>query len=166
MTIYGALEITTPSDSEIAIIRTFDAPKHLVFDAHTKPELVKRWLGVRAGWEFAVCEIDLRPGGEYRYVWRKGDIEMGMGGVYREIARPERIVNTELFDDSWYPGGAVNTTVLAEQNGKTTMTMTIRYESPEARDAVIASPMAEGLGEGYDGLANVLADMLASEPAR
>ncbi len=107
------LQITTPSDTEIAMRRVFDAPRRLVFDAHTRPELVKRWLGVRGGWSLAVCEIDLKVGGAYRYVWRGPDgKEMGMGGVFREIVRPERVVATEKFDDAWYPGEAVDTTAL------------------------------------------------------
>src|ERR1700716_4401588 len=90
------LQVTTPSDREIAMTRVFDAPRSLVFDAFTKPELLKRWLGVLGGWTFAVCEVDLKVGGKYRYVWRgKDGREMGMGGVYREIVRPERIVSTE-----------------------------------------------------------------------
>src|SRR6267143_2888304 len=94
----GKLKITTPSDREIAMTRVFDAPRNLVFDAWTKPELLKRWLGVRAGWSLAVCEIDLRVGGAYRYVWRKDSngTEMGMRGVYREIVRPDRLVSTEV----------------------------------------------------------------------
>src|SRR6266436_3804077 len=96
----GTLEVTTPSDREIAMTRVFNAPRRLVFDAWTKPELLKRWLGVRGGWTFAVCEVDLKVGGTYRFVWRGPDgTEMGMGGGYREIAKPERVGSTEKFDD-------------------------------------------------------------------
>jgi uncharacterized protein YndB with AHSA1/START domain len=154
------LQITTPSDREVAMTRTFDAPRRLVFDAFTKPELIKRWLGVRAGWTMPVCEVDLRVGGTYRYVWRgpKGN-DMGMGGVFREIVAPERIVATEKFDDSWYAGEAVDTTVFVEQGGKTTVTTTVRYESKEARDGVLATPMATGVAESYDTLAAYLASV-------
>jgi uncharacterized protein YndB with AHSA1/START domain len=153
----GKLELTTPSEREIAMTRVFDAPRRLVFDAWTRPELVKRWLGVRAGWTMPVCEIDLKVGGAYRYVWRgPGGQEMGMGGVFREIVRPERLVVTERFDESWYPGEAVDTTVLVEQGGKTTVTTTVRYESREARDAVLKTPMATGVAESYDKLAEYL----------
>ncbi len=87
----GTLQVTTPSDREIAMTRVFDAPRRLVFDAWTKPELLKRWLGVRGGWSFTVCEVDLKVGGTYRFVWRgPNGKEMGMGGVYREIKPPER----------------------------------------------------------------------------
>ena len=108
------LKLTTPSDREIAMTRVFDAPRQLVFDAHTKPDLVRQWLLGPPGWSMPVCEIDLRVGGKYRYVWRhdRDGTEMGMGGVYREIVPPERIVNTEKFDEAWYPGEAVDTLVL------------------------------------------------------
>jgi uncharacterized protein YndB with AHSA1/START domain len=154
----GKLQVTTPSDREIAMTRVFDAPRGLVFDAWTKPELLKRWLGVRGGWTFAVCEVDLRVGGAYRYVWRgPTGTEMGMGGVFREIVRPERIVATEKFDQSWYEGDALDTTVLVEKNGKTTVTTTVLYASREVRDAVLKSPMERGVAESYDKLAEVLA---------
>ncbi|MEO8140688.1 MAG: SRPBCC family protein, partial [Gemmatimonadota bacterium] len=137
--------------------REFAAPRSLVFEAYTTPELLKRWLGVHAGWTLAVCEIDLRVGGLYRYVWRNSDgFEMGMGGAYREIVRPARIVATEAFDQSWYPGEAVTTLTLVEQGGRTTLTLTVLYESREARDAVLRSPMEEGVGEGFNKLAELL----------
>lgn len=158
---YGALEVSTPSDREISLTRVFDAPRTMVFDAHTKPELVRRWLGVRAGWTMPVCEIDLRVGGAYRYLWRGPQGDMGMRGVFREIVRPERIVATERFDESWYPGDAIDTTVLVEKGGRTTLTLTVQYESKEARDGVLKSPMATGVAESYA----KLAELLASTPA-
>ena len=98
-------QVTTPSDREIAVIRVFDAPRHLVFEALTTPELLKRWLGVHNNWWLDTCEIDLKVGGTFRYVWKNSSgAVMGMRGVFREIVRPERIVNTEKFDDPWYPG--------------------------------------------------------------
>jgi uncharacterized protein YndB with AHSA1/START domain len=153
----GTLQVTTPSEREIAMTRVFDAPRSLVFDAWTKPELLKRWLGVRGGWSMAVCEVDLKVGGRYRFVWRKGadGPEIGTGGVYREIVRPERIVNTEAFDG--HPGEALDTTVLVEQGGKTTVTTTVLSESQEIRDAWLKSGMTRGVGESYDKLADVLA---------
>jgi len=160
----GTLKLTTPSDREIAMTRVFDAPRQLVFDAHTKPDLVRQWLLGPPGWSMPVCEMDVRVGGKYRYVWRhdREGTEMGMGGVYREIVAPERIVNTEKFDESWYPGEAVDTLVLVEQRGKTTLTLTVRYESWEARDAVLKSGMESGVAASYDRLA----ELLASTPAR
>jgi uncharacterized protein YndB with AHSA1/START domain len=154
----GALKVTTPSEREIAMTRVFDAPRNLVFEAYTKPELVKRWLGVHGGWSWSVCEIDLRVGGAYRFVWRgPGGEEMGMGGVYREVVVPERIVATEAFDQSWYPGEAVSTVVLVQQGDTTTLTLTVRYQSREARDAVLKSPMEQGVAAGFDKLEELLA---------
>jgi uncharacterized protein YndB with AHSA1/START domain len=161
MTDTGTLQITTPSEREIVMSRVFDAPRNLVFDAWTKPELLERWLGVRGGWSMVVCEVDLRVGGAYRFVWRGPDgAEMGMGGVYREIVAPERLVATESFDDPWYPGEAVDTTVLIEEGGKTTATTTVLYESEEIRDAVLESGMARGVAESYDMLAEYLASIV------
>jgi len=161
MTETGTLQLTTPSEREIVMSRVFDAPRNLVFDAWTKPELLERWLGVRGGWSMVVCEVDLRVGGAYRFVWRGLDgAEMGMGGVYREIVSPERLVATESFDDPWYPGEAVDTTVLVEEGGKTTATTTVLYESEEIRDAVLESGMARGVAESYDMLAEYLASIV------
>jgi uncharacterized protein YndB with AHSA1/START domain len=154
----GKLQVTTPSEREIAMTRIFDAPRSLVFDAWTKPELLKRWLGVRGGWTFAVCEVDLRVGGSYRFVWRgPTGAEMGMGGVYREIVRPERLVATERFDEPWYEGDALDTTTFVERGGKTTATTTVRYASQEVRDAVLKTPMLTGVAESYDKMAEELA---------
>jgi uncharacterized protein YndB with AHSA1/START domain len=156
----GTLQVTTPSEREIEMTRVFAAPRNLVFDAWTKPELLKRWLGVRAGWSMAVCEVDLKVGGEYRYVWRGPEgAEMGMGGVYREIVAPERLVATESFDEPWYPGEALDTLVLIEEDGKTTATTTVLYESQEIRDAVLESGMARGVAESYDTLDGYLASV-------
>ncbi len=160
----GTLKLTTPSDREIAVTRVFDAPRQLVFDAHTKPDLVRQWLLGPPGWSMPVCEMDVRVGGTYRWVWRHdtNGTEMGMGGVYREIVAPERLVTTERFDDAWYPGEALNTLVLIEKGGRTTLTQTMRYESRDARDAVIKSNMEKGVAASYDRLA----DLVASAPAR
>lgn len=159
----GQLNVTTPSDWEITMTRVFDAPRTLVYDAHTKPELVKRWLLGPPGWSMPVCEIDLRVGGKYRWVWRsdKDRTTMGMGGVYRAIAAPERLVTTERFDEAWYPGEGLNTLVLVEKGGRTTLTQTMRYESKVARDAVLKSGMEKGVEASYDRLA----ELLASAPA-
>jgi uncharacterized protein YndB with AHSA1/START domain len=153
----GKLQVTTPSDREIAMTRVFDAPRSLVFDAWTKPELLKRWLGVRGGWTFAVCEVDLRVGGAYRFVWRgPTGAEMGMGGIYREIVRPERLVATEKFDEAWYEGEALDTTTFVERGGKTTATTTVLYTSRAVRDSVLQTPMLTGVAESYDKMAEVL----------
>ena len=156
----GKLKLTTRGDREIVMTRVFDAPRDLVFEAMTTPELLKRWFFGPPGWSLATCEIDLRVGGRYRYVWHgPGGEVMGMGGEYREIVRPERIVATELFDEAWYPGGAVGTLVLEETDGRTTLTQTVVYASAEARAAVLRTPMEHGVAAGYDRLAEMLAGM-------
>jgi uncharacterized protein YndB with AHSA1/START domain len=158
MTNSGTFKVTTPSDLEIAMTRVFNASRRLVFDALTKPELVKQWLLGPPGWTMPVCEIDLRVGGAYRYVWRKDTgREMGMGGIFREIVPQERIVCTELFDEAWYAGEALVTNVLAEQGGKTTLTLTSRFGSRETRDAVLKSGMESGVAVSYDRLEQLLA---------
>lgn len=152
------LKIATPTEREIVMTRIFDAPRRLVFDAHTRPELIKRWLFGPDGWSMTVCEVDLRVGGKYRYVWRHTNgNEMGMGGVFREVVAPERIVATEKFDEAWYPGEAIDTTVFVEKDGKTALTLTVLYESKEARDMALTSGMEQGMALGYDRLAAMLA---------
>ena len=156
----GTLKLTTPTEREIVMTRIFDAPRRLVFDALSKPELVKRWLLGPPGWTMPVCEIDLRVGGAYRYVWRHArGKEMGMGGIYREIVPQERLVFTELFDEAWYPGEALVTTTLAEQGGRTTLTSTVLYVSQETRDAVLKSGMESGVVASYDRLEELLASI-------
>jgi uncharacterized protein YndB with AHSA1/START domain len=156
----GGLQITERGERELVMTRAFDAPRHLVFDAFTKPELVKRWLLGPEGWSMPVCEIDLRVGGSYRYVWRHASgNQMGMGGVYREILKPERIVSTEKFDEAWYPGEAVGTIVLVERDGKTLLTQTVLYETPEALQSVLKSPMEQGVALGYNRLDDLLATL-------
>jgi uncharacterized protein YndB with AHSA1/START domain len=154
----GSLKLTTRGDREIVMTRVFDAPRKLVFDALTKPELVRQWLLGPPGWSMPVCEIDLRVGGGFRYVWRHtSGNEMGMSGVYREVAAPERLVATEKFDQPWYPGEAVGTIQLVEQGGKTTLTQVIVYESREAMEVVLKSPMEQGVAASYNQLAELLA---------
>jgi uncharacterized protein YndB with AHSA1/START domain len=151
------LRVMTPSDREIVMTRVFLAPRNLVFDALTKPDLVKRWLWGPDGWSMPVCEIDLKVGGKYRYVWRHTDgREMGMGGVYREIVPPERVVSTELFDEDWTGGEVLGTLALSEQGGKTTLTQTLLYPSREVRDNVLKSGMERGVAVSYDRLDEVL----------
>ena len=147
-------------DCDIVMTRVFDAPRDMVFDALTQPELVQRWLLGPPGWTMPVCKIDLKVGGAYRYVWRNEDgREMGMGGVYREIARPDCLVHTEKFDQAWYPGEALITTILTEKASCTTMTVTMRYESKEARDGILESGMESGVSASYDRLDDVLLSM-------
>ena len=142
---------TTPSDREIVASRVVDAPRRLVWAAHTTPEHVQRWLLGPEGWTMPVCEIDLRPGGKWRFVWRRSDgTEMAMTGVYREVTPPERLVNTEAWGAEWPE--TVNTTVLTEKGGKTTITTTVLYPSKEARDNAMKTGMKDGWAVSYDRL--------------
>ncbi len=160
----GTLKVTTPSDRVIVLTRVFEAPRHLVWNALTQPELLKRWFGPR-GWSLPVCEVDLRVGGGFRYILRGPDgSEMGMRGIYREIQPPDRTVHTESFDD--YPGDSEVTTVVVELGGKTTLTATIVYSSKEVRDAVIQSGMEHGAAECYDRLAEMLASAPSAQTAK
>jgi uncharacterized protein YndB with AHSA1/START domain len=151
----GTLEVTLPTDREIAMTRVFDAPREMVFDAFYKPELLKRWFGPR-GWSLAVCEVDQRVGGGFRFILRGPDgKEMGMRGAYREIVRPSRSVHMESFDD--YPGESQVTAEFVERDGKTMLTVTVLYPSKEVRDIVLRSGMEHGAAESYDRLAEMLA---------
>jgi uncharacterized protein YndB with AHSA1/START domain len=151
----GTLKVTIPSDREIVMTRVFDAPRTMVYDAFRKPELLKRWFGPR-GWTLVVAEVDWRVGGGFRFVMRGPDgQEMGMRGKYRELAPPEKSVHMESFDD--FPGESQVTGIFTEQNGKTTLTVTVLYDSKEVRDAVLQSGIEHGAAETYDRLAELLA---------
>ena len=148
--------VEAKGDNELVITRPFNAPKDLVFQAHTECKYLKRWMYGPEGWRLDVCESDLTVGGKYRWVWKKGDISMGAGGEYREVSRPDRIVCTEQFDDPWSQGEAISTVTFVEADGVTTLTNTMRYVSKEARDGVLQSPMEEGLSMSYDRLEALL----------
>jgi uncharacterized protein YndB with AHSA1/START domain len=149
------LEVTTPSEREIRITRTFDAAPDLVFECHTKPELVKRWLLGPPGWSMPVCEIDLRAGGRYRYVWLNGDkgAEFGVQGEFREVHAPDRIVNVETMDG--VPGEALCTTTFAKSGDGTLFTLKMQFESQELRDGALESGMTDGMSMSYDRLDDV-----------
>jgi uncharacterized protein YndB with AHSA1/START domain len=156
----GNMTIDTPTDRAIVMSRVFEAPRELVFDAFTKPELVQRWLTGPPGWSMPICEIDLRVGGKYRYGWQNADgRKMGSFGEYREVVPPERVVATEQFEEAWYPGIAVGTTTFTQQEGKTTLSMTVEYDSQETRDMALKSGMETGVAYGFDLLAGVLDEM-------
>lgn len=153
-----SFSVSLPSDREIRVTRDFEAPRKLVFDAFTKPELVRQRLLGPDGWTMPVCEINLKVGGTYRYVWRRESdgTSMGLGGLFHEVVVPERIVATEKFDDAWYPGEAIDTTEF-EQEGEVTHTViTVLYASKEARDIAGASGMETGMKAGYDRLEALL----------
>ena len=158
-------KIAPSGEREIVMTRVFNASRDLVFDALTKPELVKRWLLGPPGWSMPVCQIDLKVGGSYRYVWRNEDgCEMGMGGKYKEIVRPTRIVQTELFDKAWYEGESLNTWTLEEKDGNTTLAVTMRYETQKTRDSVLESGMESGVAASYDRLDEILNEQTAAKP--
>jgi uncharacterized protein YndB with AHSA1/START domain len=154
-----SFEVTTPSEQEVRLTRLFDAPRQLVFDAMTKPEHVKNWWGrLGDGYSVPVCEIDLRPGGKWRFVNRHPDGEAAFYGEYREITPPSRVVFTEIFEP--YPDSvSVVTSVLTEEGGKTRLTATVRYPSQEVRDMVMGTGMARGAGISYDRLEDLVAQL-------
>lgn len=153
MTTPGKLKVVARGDLEVEMERVFNTSRPRLFDALTRPELVKRWMYGPEGHSLPVCEIDLEVGGALRYVWLLPDgTEMGMTGRYREIVRPKRIVHTELFDEDWTGGETVVTTELFEQGKTTLLKMTVRYPSLEARNRVLESGMSEGVAMGYDRL--------------
>ena len=163
MTDTKALDVTTPSDLEVTITRVFDAPRALVFDAFTKPALVKRWLLGPPGWTMPVCEIDPKVGGAIRYVWRhpeRGD--MAMSGTFRKIERPDRLVHTELFDQDWTGGEALVTTTFEEHEGRTVVSATVRYSSRAARDGALKTGMIAGWSKGHDRLDDLLVSIGAN----
>lgn len=152
----AATTLTTPSDREIVITRVVDAPRRLVFEAYTNPAHLPHWMLGPEGWTMPVCEIDLRPGGAWHFVWRRADgTEMEMRGVYQEIVPPERLVSTESWGGEWPE--TLNTLLLSEEDGKTTITQGVRYPSKEARDAALQTGMKEGVSESFDRLAEYLA---------
>lgn len=150
------LKLLTGASNEIVWERELNAPRRLVVHAMTTPELIKRWLGgVRA--TVISAEVDLRVGGRYRYVLRSADgHELAFGGVYREIS-DGRVVQTEAFDD--YPGEAQVTTTFTEAHGKTTLHIVVAFDSQKVRDIVLGTGMADGAGESYDKLDDVLAGL-------
>jgi uncharacterized protein YndB with AHSA1/START domain len=153
-----SFKVSLPSEREIQVTRQFNARRRLVFDAFTKPEFVRRWLLGPPGWTMPVCEIDLRVGGSYRFCWRSevDGSQMAVGGVYREVVQLERLVATERFEDAWYPGDASITTVFVETRGMTGITISIIYESQEARDTARRSGMEYGMAASYDRLEALL----------
>ena len=158
------VQISTPTDREVVVTRTFDAPRALLFDAYTQPELLKRWYDA-PGRSLVVCEIDLRVGGAYRFLWRgEGRKDVGMRGVHREVVRPERLVRTETWED-WDAGEIVETVVFTERAGKTTLTSTGLYPSRDVRDAVLKAGLESGTRETYGRLADALRSLQHSKGA-
>ncbi len=155
MNLSDTFKVTTPGEHEIVMARDFDAPREMIFDALTRPELVQRWLLGPDGWIMAIGEIDLKVGGAWRYVWRNEENgrEFGMHGEYREIVRPERIVHTEFFGE----GESLVTSSITAKGDTTTLTMTMRFASRAERDAALETGMADGVAVGYDRLDQIQA---------
>ncbi len=153
-----ALSITTPTDLEVVMTRGFHAPRELVWKAITEPPHLTRWMLGPPGWSMPVCEVDLRPGGGWHFVWRKEDgEEMEMRGEYREVTPPDRLVHTERWGGDW--AETVVTQVLTESDGETTLAATILYPTKEERDRAIATGMADGAATSYDRMDDVLRSM-------
>jgi uncharacterized protein YndB with AHSA1/START domain len=151
--------LTLPSETEILMVREFDAPKDLVYKAYTTPELVKRWWGGRRG-EVHTADIDLRVGGKWRYAMTaQGGFEVAFNGEYRELVPNEKIVNTETFEGMPEAGYAVVTTTFEERDGRTTLTMLTKVDSQEIRDGIIASGMEGGAQEGLDILEEIAIEL-------
>jgi uncharacterized protein YndB with AHSA1/START domain len=152
----STLQVTTPSDREVRVTRTFDAPAPLVFDAHTKPELVRRWLLGPPGWSMPVCEIDLTVGGRYRYVWHNDadGREFGVQGQFLEIVAPARIVNVETMDGM--PGETTVTVTFEDAGDKTVFTLNMLFDSQQTRDIALQTGMTDGMGTSYDRLQDLI----------
>jgi uncharacterized protein YndB with AHSA1/START domain len=159
------VEVATPSDREITVTRVFDAPRQLIWDCHTVPELMQRWLFGPPGWSMPVCKVDLRVGGRYRYIWRETATgrQFGAFGEHREVKAPERLVTVEIMDG--FDGrpmedeppidpalAALNTLTLVERDGGCVLTVNMVFPSKEARDMALKSGMSDGMATGYDRL--------------
>ena len=146
----GVTSITTPTDREVLITRVVDAPRRLVWQAYVNPEHVPHWMKPK-GWTMPVCEIDLGPGGGWRYGWRRTDgTQLEMRGAYQEVTPQERLVWTESWGADWPE--TLNTLRLQEHDGRTTIAMTIRYPSRDARDTAMRTGMSDGANESFEQL--------------
>jgi uncharacterized protein YndB with AHSA1/START domain len=156
MTSKGTAKVTLPADDQILITRQFDAPKHLVYQAWTTPELVRRWWHAGRG-EMTVADIDLRVGGAWRWVMiATGGFEVGFHGEFREIVPSERLVFTEVYEGG-PDAAAVNTLTLTEEDGRTTLSILVQHSSQEFRDMHINSGMEAGLQTALDLLEEIAA---------
>jgi uncharacterized protein YndB with AHSA1/START domain len=144
----GVTTYTAPADNQIQMTRVVNAPRKLVFETYTTPKHLQKWLLGPPGWTMPICEFDARPGGAWRYVYRKDDgNEMTLSGTVREFTPPERVVTTESWGPQWPE--TVNTVVFTEVAGQTTITLTMTYPSKEARDAALQTGMKEGMDQGF-----------------
>lgn len=156
-------EVTLPSDREVRVTRQFNASRQLVYDAHTKPELVRRWQTGYPGWDMSVCDMDVRVGGKYRWQWknREDGKQFGFYGAFTDVNAPSRLVHDQYFDpgemEYSMPVGdpCIVSLSLSEQNGVTTLVCTLKFVSEQARDEAVATGMTDGMEVSYarlDGL--------------
>ena len=151
----GVTKYTTPGDTQVVITRVVNAPRRIVFDAYTQPKHLQKWLLGPPGWTMPICELDARPGGKWRYVYRKDDgTEMTLSGIVREYVPPERMVTTESWGPEWPE--TVNSVVFTEDSGYTTITITMTFPSKEARAAALQTGMKEGMDQGFARLDELL----------
>jgi len=154
--IRNVLQLSTPTDTTIVFSRAFNAPRRLVWDAMTRPELLRKWMFTPPGWSWAACEMDVRVGGKYRWAWNgpDGRVALTISGVHTVVVPPERIVHTEIMEmaDVGRVGELLATIELTEKGGVTHMTMTLAFDSKQARDGAIASGMQQGMEAGYSTL--------------
>jgi uncharacterized protein YndB with AHSA1/START domain len=163
------LQVTTPGDREVVVTRSFKAPRELVWAAHTKPELIQRWMLGPPGWTMPVCEMDVRVGGKYRWRWRSEEDgkEFGFFGEFKEVDRPNKIVHAESYDPGDVGGAmppgepAIITAEFAESGGVTTLTTTMLFPSKEARDGAVSTGMTDGMEIGYARLDEMFKDKTA-----
>ncbi|HTU63738.1 MAG TPA: SRPBCC family protein [Polyangiales bacterium] len=158
-------QVTMPSDREVQVTRSFNAPRALVYRTYTEPKLVQRWLLGPPGWTMPVCEMDVRVGGKYRWRWRSNEdnSEFGFSGEFREVEAGARLVHSERFD-AGTTGGAGSgeeslvTVTFREQSGVTSVTTLMKFASKEARDGALATGMTDGMEQSYQLLDGVLAE--------
>ena len=157
----GPLTVSLPNDTDILVVRSFDAPKALVWRCFNEPALVRRWLLGPGDWSMPECEIDPRVGGRFRYLWAHADGRtMRMSGEFKVFEPFDRIVHRERFDEDWGdPEGSLVTTEFVEKHGCTVMTMTIAFPSQQIRDAAKATGMTDGMEDGYARLDAILAEL-------
>ncbi len=149
-------QVTVPSDREVRVTRRFNAPRQLVWDAHTRPELARRWLGYD-GWDMPVNEMDVRVGGRYRWQWknREDGQQFGFFGTFTEVHPPSRLVHDQYFDPGDMGGAmptgdpCIITLELSERDGVTTLVCTMRFASKEAREAAVSTGMTDGMEFSY-----------------
>jgi uncharacterized protein YndB with AHSA1/START domain len=156
------VNVTLPNDREIVVTRDFDAPVALLWDCNTKPELVRRWMLGPDGWSMPVCDMDLRVGGGYRYVWRSDadGSEFGFQGRYKEIVAPQRLVHSERLDgaEESSDNDALCALTLAEKDGRTTLSYSMVFPTKEIRDQALGTGMTDGMATSYDRLDSVIAE--------